>query len=87
MCDKVIHGELVEVEMIVCPFCKEEIQGYVTKAESCCKNREIVIDSGMEVCKNCGIVSGYCFGEEFLDFYRNRKRFYTKRVNTIVSIM
>ena len=78
-CNNDIHDELKETE-VVCPFCDLQIDSRKPTYFTCCNNQNIISDKGMQVCKSCGIVQGYNFSKEFVDFYCNMNRFLRKSV-------
>ena len=47
----------------------------------CCANPNIINNNGMSVCQSCGVVQGYNFVEEYIDFYKNRHKMKRKSVN------
>jgi len=79
-CNEDIHNEMKESE-VVCPFCDQQID-FVRKPkdDKCCNNRDIINDNGMQVCQSCGIVQGYDYVKEYVDFYENKNRFMRKSV-------
>ena len=80
-CNKDIHDELKESE-VVCPFCDEKIEdsNKKPKDDECCDNQEVITTDGMQVCRSCGVVQGYNYAKEYVDFYENRHRFIRKSV-------
>ena len=93
-CNPEIHNELKESE-VVCPFCDQQID-FVRKPKDykCCDNQDIITDNGIHVCQTCGVVEGYDYVKEYVDFYENKHRFMRKSVyhreyhinNTIIDI-
>ena len=86
-CNKELHDELKESGDIVCPFCdqkledsKEKPQDRLVKYYSCCDNQYIINDDGMLACLSCGVVQGYNYVKEYVNFYKNRHRFIRKSV-------
>ena len=86
-CNKELHDELKESGYIVCPFCdqkledsKEKPQDRLVKYYSCCDNQYIINDDGMLACLSCGVVQGYNYVKEYVNFYKNRHRFIRKSV-------
>ena len=88
-CNKELHDELKESGDIVCPFCdqkledsneKPQMQDRLVKYYSCCDNQYIINDDGMLACLSCGIVQGYNYVKEYVNFYENRHRFVRKSV-------
>ena len=81
-CNKDIHDELINCGEISCPFCDQELEDYDEKPKDneCCCNQDIVDDQGMRVCRSCGVVQGYNYVKEYVDFYENRHRYIRKSV-------
>ena len=86
-CNKDIHDELKESGDISCPFCDQKLedsnekpQDRLAKYYLCCDNQYIINDDGMLACLSCGIVQGYNYVKEYVDFYKNRHRFIRKSV-------
>ena len=79
-CNKDIHDELKESE-VVCPFCDQQID-FVRKPkdDKCCDNQYIINDDGMLACLSCGVVQGYNYVKEYVNFYENIHRFIRKSV-------
>ena len=86
-CNKELHDELKESGDIACPFCDQKLedsnekpQDRLVKYYSCCDNQYIINDDGMLACLSCGIVQGYNYVKEYVNFYENRHRFVRKSV-------
>ena len=85
-CNKELHNELLDSGDISCPFCyqnldsNEKPKDRLVKYYLCCKSPEIINDNRMSVCNKCGIVQGYNFVKEYVDFHQNRHRFIRKSV-------
>ena len=86
-CNKELHDELKESGDIVCPFCDQKLedsnekpQDRLVKYYSCCDNQYIINDDGMLACLSCGVVQGYYYVKEYVNFYENRHRFVRKSV-------
>ena len=79
-CNSDIHDYLKESE-VVCPFCDEKIEdsNKKPKDDECCDN-QVRNEDGMQVCRSCGVVQGYNYAKEYVDFYENRHRFIRKSV-------
>ena len=84
-CNKELHDELKESGDIVCPFCDQKLedsnekpQDRLVKYYSCCDNQYIINDDGMLACLSCGVVQGYNYVKEYVNFYENRHRFVRK---------
>ena len=84
-CEIGIHEAFIELKQNICPFCKQLLEDekkcdIIEEYYLCCDCREIVINNGNIVCKNCGIVQGYKKAKEFINFYENRYRMRRKSV-------
>ena len=81
-CNIDLHESFIESGDIVCPFCDFQLT-YVEKKSlryDCCNNPNIINNNGMLVCQSCGVVQGYNFVEEYIDFYKNRHKMKRKSV-------
>ena len=76
-CNKELHDELKESGDIVCPFCDQKLEdsNEKPKYDECCDNQYIINDDGMLACLSCGIVQGYNYVKEYVNFYENRHKF------------
>ena len=84
-CEIGIHEAFIELKQNICPFCKQPLEDekkcdIIEEYYLCCDCREIVINNGYIVCKNCGIVQGYKKAKEFINFYENLYRIRRKSV-------
>ena len=84
-CDMELHEGLIELGIIVCPFCKRALEDEKPRDRSakyyfCCDCQDIINDNGMIVCRSCGIVQGYKTAREYVNFYENRHRMRRKSV-------
>ena len=83
-CNIDIHDELKELGDISCPFCDQNLDSNekprLAKYELCCDCQDIINDDGMSVCLSCGVVQGYNYVKEDVDFYENIYRFKRKSV-------
>ena len=81
-CEIGIHEAFIELKQNICPFCKQPLEDEKKCDEKyyCCDCREIVINNGCIVCKNCGIVQGYKKAKEFINFYENLYRIRRKSI-------
>ena len=80
-CNKDIHDELKKSGDICCPFCDRILDSYEKpKDNECCYNQDVINEGGMRVCRSCGVVQGYNYVKEYVDFYKNRHRFIRKSV-------
>ena len=80
-CNSFLNNELKKTGNIVCPFCDFQLT-YKKKTlkYDCCNNPNIINNNGMLVCQSCGVVQGYNFVEEYIDFYKNRQKLKRKSV-------
>ena len=84
-CDLTLHNGLQEMGELICPFCKRALEDEKPRDRSvkyyfCCDCQDIINDNGQIVCKNCGIVQGFKYAKEYINFYENRHRFVRKSV-------
>ena len=84
-CEIGIHEAFIELKQNICPFCKQPSEDekkcdIIEEYYLCCDCREIVINNGYIVCKNCGIVQGYKKAKEFINFYENLYRIRRKSI-------
>jgi len=83
-CNEDIHNYLKESGDISCPFCDQKLDSNekprLVKNDLCCDNPDIIDDDGMLVCQICGVVHGYNYVKEYVDFYKNRHKFIRKSV-------
>ena len=84
-CEIGIHEAFIELKQNICPFCKQPLEDekkcdIIEEYYLCCDCREIIINNGYIVCKNCGIVQGYKKAKEFINFYENLYRIRRKSV-------
>ena len=81
-CNNELHDELKESGDIVCPFCDQKLEdsNEKPKYDECCNDQYIINDDGMLACLSCGIVQGYNYVKEYVDFYKNKHRFIRKSV-------
>ena len=85
-CNKDIHDELKESGEISCPFCdknldsNEKPKDRLVKNDLCCDDQYIINDDGMLACLSCGVVQGYNYVKEYVNFYENIHRFIRKSV-------
>ena len=69
-CNSQIHDELKNMEESTCPYCDQLLVEGDKVAESCCSEPDMANKNGMNVCLNCGLVHGYEYGIEYLDFMK-----------------
>ena len=84
-CNSEIHDELINCGEISCPFCDQKLEDSnekhrLVKNDLCCDNQYLINDDGMLACISCGVVQGYNYVKEYVDFYKNRHRFIRKSV-------
>ena len=85
-CNKDIHDELKESGENSGPFCdknldsNEKPKDRLVKNDLCCDDQYIINDDGMLACLSCGVVQGYNYVKEYLNFYENIHRFIRKSV-------
>ena len=85
-CNIDIHDELSDSGEISCPFCDQNLDSNekpkdrLVKNDLCCDNQDFINEDGMLVCQSCGVVQGYNFVKEYVDFYDNRHKFIRKSV-------
>ena len=84
-CEIGIHEAFIELKQNICPFCKQPLEDekkcdIIEEYYLYCDCREIVINNGYIVCKNCGIVQGYKKAKEFINFYENLYRIRRKSI-------
>ena len=84
-CEIGIHEAFIELKQNICPFCNQPLEDekkcdIIEEYYLCCDCREIVINNGNIVCKNCGIVQGYKKAKEFINFYENLYRIRRKSI-------
>ena len=80
-CNLDIHDELINCGELSCPFCDEKLaSNEKPKNDLCCDNQDVINKDGMLVCQICGVVQGYNYVKEYVDFYKNRHKFIRKSV-------
>ena len=81
ICGDEIHVALKEVGVLEYLFCRYRfMEEKSIKDDLCCDKRDIINDDGKLVCRSCGIVSGFEFARECVNFHQNRYRFIRKSV-------
>ena len=59
----------------------EKPKDRLVKNDLCCDNQDVINEDGiLLVCQICGVVQGYNYVKEYVDFYKNRHRFIRKSV-------
>ena len=83
-CNIDLHNELLDSGEISCPFCDQNLDSNekqrLVKYELCCVIQDVINEDGMLVCQICGVVQGYNYVKEYVDFYENRHKFKRKSV-------
>ena len=80
-CNKDIHDELINCGEISCPFCDEKLaSNEKPKNDLCCDNQDVINKDGMLVCQIRGVVQGYNYEKEYVDFDKNRHKVLRKSV-------
>ena len=79
-CNSQIHDELKSMEECTCPFCDRLLVEVYEAVESCCSEQNMETVNGMNTCINCGLVHGYDYVREYLDFYNNMYKIRKKSV-------
>ena len=62
------------MEESTCPFCDQQLVEVSKVVEPCCSEQDMETVNGMNICINCGLVDGYDFVNEYIDFYDNMYR-------------
>ena len=81
-CDSTLHDGLQEIGEIICPCCEFQFNS-IKKLKYylfCCDKQDIINDNGQIVCQNCGIVQGFKYTKEYVNFYENIHPFRNKSV-------
>ena len=79
-CNSQIHDELKNMEESTCPFCDQLLVEGDKEADSCCSVHDVENYNGMNVCLNCGLVHGYAYVNDYIDFYENMHRIHRKSI-------
>ena len=79
-CNSQIHDELKNMMESTCPFCDQQLVEVKNVTEPCCSEQHMETVNGMNICINCGLVDGYDFINEYIDFYDNMYRIQRKSV-------
>ena len=80
-CNLEIPNGLKVMGQLFCDFCDLKLCDYKSKQEdTCCDQKDILNDNGMNVCQNCGSIYGYKMVSEYVDFYENKHRYRRKSV-------
>ena len=79
-CNNQIHDELKNMGESICPFCEQLTEEVNKVVESCCSKQDMETVNGMNTCVNCGLVDGYVFVPDYIDFYDNMYKIRLKSV-------
>ena len=79
-CNSEIHDELKILKEPICPFCDQLLIEDNKEADPCCSKQNIANDNYANLCLNCGLVHGYDYVNEYIDFYENMHRIRRKSV-------
>jgi len=67
-CNTQIHDELKNMGESSCPFCDLLLVEVDKVVEPCCSEQNMETINGLNTCVNCGLVYGYDYVREFVDF-------------------
>ena len=79
VCNTEIHSDLILLNESLCPYC-DEVLDCDKVLELCCLDPFIENLNGMNTCINCGIVHGYVFVPEYINFHENKHKFHRKSI-------
>ena len=79
-CNSQIDDELKNMMESTFPFCDQQLVEVKKVMEPCCTEQDIETVNGMNTCVNCGLVDGYVFVNEYIDFYNHMHRIRNKSV-------
>ena len=82
-CNIDLHNEFLDSGEISCPFCNQildEKQKHIVKYDLCCDCQNIINDKGKLVCQSCGVVQGYEYVKEYVDFHQNMHKMKRKSI-------
>ena len=80
-CNSQIHDELKNMGESSCPFCDKLFVEVDEAVEPCCSEQDMGNINGMNVCINCGLVDGYVYVDEYINFHENMYRIRRKSIN------
>ena len=94
-CNIELHNEFLDSGEITCPFCNQNLdkkQKHIVKYDLCCDCQNIINDKGKLVCQSCGVVQGYEYVKEYVDFHQNmhkmkRKSIYHRKYHIINKLL
>ena len=83
-CNSQIHDALNNMGESSCHFCDKLFVEVDEAVEPCCSEQDMGNINGMNVCINCGLVDGYVYVDEYINFYENmyiirRKSIYNRK--------
>ena len=70
-CNSDLHSEFINMNEGICPFCDELLEKVDKIVEPCCSELNVCNKNGINVCLNCGLVHGYEYTSNYIDFYEN----------------
>ena len=79
-CNEIIHNYLINDGELLCPFCDEQLKKLQNTVEPCCSEQDMGNINGMNVCINCGLVDGYVYVDEYINFHENMYRIRRKSI-------
>ena len=79
-CNSQIHDELKNMGEPTCLFCDRLLVEAHKVVDPCCDKQELETVNGMNICVNCGLVHGYDYVKEYVNFYDNMHRIRQKSV-------
>ena len=79
-CNSVIHDELKNKSEPMCYFCCQLFVVENKAVEPCCSEQDMGNINGMNVCINCGLVDGYVYVDEYINFHENMYRIRRKSI-------
>ena len=80
-CNIDLHNEILESGELTCPFCNESLdKPKINHNYLCCESENVINDNGKIVCTNCGILQGYEYLKEYIDFHKNYPKLKRKSV-------
>ena len=79
-CNSQIHDELKNMGESSCPSCDKLFVEVDEAIELCCSEQDMGNINGMNVCINCGLVDGYVYVDEYINFHENMYRIRRKSI-------
>lgn len=68
-CNAEIHDEMISNGETNCPFCDKLLAETEKVNKQCCDKQDIENVNGMNTCVSCGLVHGYDYVAEYINFY------------------